>query len=249
MIDRSDGRAPQADAAPGPSPLLYRYWRPPCGVRLAGAETSGWSVLLMPEVGPNATQAHAALEKLLAACRSAGLTASAPRAIDYGEQAVISDGADAMTVNVYGGKGGVRIVLAGKQGTPLAGRVARLIGEQEPALAAAKRPPAALTFPPPPWIGSDESGKGDYFGPLVAAAVYVAAGAEAALRRAGVRDSKLLDDAAARRTAAEVRRLCAGRFAEVVVTPAEYNRRYAALRANRENLNHLLAACHAEALA
>ena len=39
----------------------------------------------------------------------------------------------------------------------------------------------------------DESGKGDWFGPLVVAAVYVEAGQVAALRKGGVRDSKLIE--------------------------------------------------------
>ena len=43
-------------------------------------------------------------------------------------------------------------------------------------------------------IGSDESGKGDYFGPLVVAAVYVDEQTEAQLLALGVRDSKLLPD-------------------------------------------------------
>src|SRR6266705_5105678 len=43
-------------------------------------------------------------------------------------------------------------------------------------------------------IGSDESGKGDYFGPLVIGAVYVDGQTEARLIDLGVCDSKLLPD-------------------------------------------------------
>ncbi|HEX2325304.1 MAG TPA: hypothetical protein VHQ00_07875, partial [Chloroflexota bacterium] len=56
-----------------------------------------------------------------------------------------------------------------------------------------------------PWIGSDESGKGDYFGPLVACAVYVDERILAILETLGVRDSKRLSDAQNRRLAGEVR--------------------------------------------
>ena len=53
-----------------------------------------------------------------------------------------------------------------------------------------------------PVAGSDESGKGDYFGPLVVSAVVVDPTQEAALATAGVRDSKQLSDTATHRAAA-----------------------------------------------
>jgi ribonuclease HIII len=43
-------------------------------------------------------------------------------------------------------------------------------------------------------IGVDESGKGDYFGPIVVAGVYVDAGTEKKLRDLNVRDSKKISD-------------------------------------------------------
>ena len=43
-------------------------------------------------------------------------------------------------------------------------------------------------------IGIDESGKGDYFGPLVIAAVFVNGTTEPELRLMQVRDSKLISD-------------------------------------------------------
>src|SRR5207253_9176080 len=56
---------------------------------------------------------------------------------------------------------------------------------------------AAHTFETP-WIGTDESGKGDYFGPLVSAAVYVDDQILELLAALGVKDSKLLSDKRAR---------------------------------------------------
>ncbi len=57
-------------------------------------------------------------------------------------------------------------------------------------------------------IGIDESGKGDYFGPLVIAGVYVAREQEEQLRAAGVRDSKMLSDKKAAALAEQIRGLC-----------------------------------------
>jgi ribonuclease HIII len=45
-----------------------------------------------------------------------------------------------------------------------------------------------------PVIGSDESGKGDYFGPLVSACIYVDEKIASQLAVLGVRDSKALSD-------------------------------------------------------
>ena len=44
------------------------------------------------------------------------------------------------------------------------------------------------------WAGSDESGKGDFFGPLVVAAVLVDITTAEKLVRLGVRDYKLIND-------------------------------------------------------
>ncbi|MBU1431350.1 ribonuclease HIII, partial [Myxococcota bacterium] len=46
---------------------------------------------------------------------------------------------------------------------------------------------------PAAWIGTDEAGKGDYFGPLVVAGVFVQRAEIDALRALGVDDSKRLD--------------------------------------------------------
>ena len=63
-------------------------------------------------------------------------------------------------------------------------------------------------------IGTDESGKGDYFGPLVVAAVLVPKGQELVLGELGVRDSKQLSDHAAKEIAGQIR---AGYPHEIVI--------------------------------
>jgi ribonuclease HIII len=92
------------------------------------------------------------------------------------------------------------------------------------------------------WIGTDEAGKGDYFGPLVVAAVYVDDLTAGALRDLGVRDSKTLSDRRARELAARIRELCP--TGVVAIGPERYNSLYAEMR----NLNRLLAWAHARAL-
>lgn len=91
-------------------------------------------------------------------------------------------------------------------------------------------------------IGIDESGKGDYFGPLVIAGVYVASEQIEKLRAAGVRDSKAITDKKALALADQIRARCP--FTVVPIGPERYNSLYASFK----NLNRLLAWGHARAI-
>ncbi|HLY37517.1 MAG TPA: ribonuclease HIII [Candidatus Binatia bacterium] len=91
-------------------------------------------------------------------------------------------------------------------------------------------------------IGTDESGKGDYFGPLVVAGVWVGDGGRDALAALGVRDSKTVSDAQAHRLAAAVR--TAHPTSVVAIGPERYNELYASMG----NLNRLLAWGHARVI-
>ena len=96
-----------------------------------------------------------------------------------------------------------------------------------------------------PHAGIDESGKGDFFGPLVVACVYTDAASARALLQAGVADSKTIkSEAKINQLASLIRKECAGKFALLVLRPQTYNRLYD----NIGNLNRLLAWGHAKAL-
>lgn len=101
---------------------------------------------------------------------------------------------------------------------------------------------------PLPHIGTDESGKGDYFGPLVVAGVLVDTETQAELDALGVKDSKLLSDKRCRELASQIRRVCGPRCEEVEIPPERYNQRYAEFQQEGQNLNHLLAWGHARAI-
>jgi ribonuclease HIII len=96
-----------------------------------------------------------------------------------------------------------------------------------------------------PHIGVDESGKGDFFGPMVVAAVYTDEALVNAFRRLNVRDSKTVTtDKRMLELDRDIRRELAGRFAVVAIGPAAYNRLYAKMR----SVNTLLAWGHARAI-
>ena len=91
-------------------------------------------------------------------------------------------------------------------------------------------------------IGIDESGKGDFFGPLVVAAVYADEAGAARLVQLGARDSKTLTD----KRVTAVDQAIREQFIHFVhvIAPAQYNIAYARVK----NLNRLLAAGHAAAI-
>lgn len=95
----------------------------------------------------------------------------------------------------------------------------------------------------PGHIGTDESGKGDFFGPLVVAAFFLPEGQEPVLRELGVRDCKKMSDGRVLETADQLRRGYPY-HSVVAVGPAKYNELYDKLR----NLNRLLAWAHARAI-
>lgn len=91
-------------------------------------------------------------------------------------------------------------------------------------------------------IGSDEAGKGDYFGPLVVVAVRADAKERAELARSGVADSKTLSDETIARLAPALEQRYA--FASEVLMPVDYNVEHPRFG----SLNPLLAELHARCI-
>lgn len=90
-----------------------------------------------------------------------------------------------------------------------------------------------------PHIGTDEAGKGDFFGPLVVAGVYVDGQLGEQLRLLGVQDSKKLSDKKILSIAPKITELCPNYI--ISLLPKKYNELYTKFH----NLNRLLAWCHA----
>ena len=96
-----------------------------------------------------------------------------------------------------------------------------------------------------PHFGIDESGKGDFFGPLVIAGVYVDPGIARKLLDGGVQDSKRIgSDARIRALADLIRKSTLGLVDTVLIGPAKYNDLYEKFA----NLNSLLGWGHARVI-
>ena len=91
-------------------------------------------------------------------------------------------------------------------------------------------------------IGVDESGKGDFFGPLVAAGALVTPEIENQLVRLGVRDSKTISGSSIQAIAAELKKIVP--HSKIVINPKKYNE----LHLKMNNLNRMLAWAHARAI-
>jgi ribonuclease HIII len=96
-----------------------------------------------------------------------------------------------------------------------------------------------------PHFGVDESGKGDFFGPLVVAGAYVDAAIARRFLDAGVQDSKRIgSDARVRALATTIRETSGAATDVVLIGPERYN----ALYEKFENLNKLLGWGHARVI-
>jgi len=96
-----------------------------------------------------------------------------------------------------------------------------------------------------PRIGVDESGKGDFFGPLVVAGVFIDEAAARNMMEIGVRDSKLIKSDARIGDIAKEIRATDGCVANIVtINPEKYNQ----LQAKMGNVNDLLGWGHARVI-
>jgi ribonuclease HIII len=187
------------------------------------------------------------LEALRQYARSQGWDWADGKPIAHGAQVIISHGKDRVTVNFYEKRG--HLVPQGTA-SPLLNALKTWIGvppAQTPAVSSAmKEKTSALPstdLPPFPHIGMDESGKGDWFGPLLVAAVCVDEETAARLAEKNVRDSKKIAPAVLQELAAVIHAVVPETHRRVrIVWPEEYNRLHAAV----PNVNRVLTTVYSE---
>lgn len=176
------------------------------------------------------------VNKTVKILRKCGIRAKDRKELVNGIQIGFFDGSNNCRFNFYHSKKkGFSAIPAGGN-TVLSERIEKLLSTDETEL------------PDETWTGSDEAGKGDYMGPLTAAAVYVDAGLAAGLQNIGVTDSKNLSDEVIRKYAEKIRSIEPDFSTVISVKPSEYNRRFSKLKASGKNSLDLLAECHAEVI-
>jgi ribonuclease HIII len=188
--------------------------------------------------------ASAVLEKLSSYARASG-GAIETTALQNGTRVRLSAEGETFGLNVYPSKGGGCKAVLDRTDTSGAEALAAMLG----GTASASRAKKAASGDVAPaldgvtsWIGSDESGKGDYFGPLVTAAVALTEANWRVLQELGVRDSKSLTDTRAATLAAQIRE--AFPHEVIVILPPRYNQ----LWEKMGSVNRVLAWAHARAI-
>lgn len=175
--------------------------------------------------------------------------------INYGHQFSVFQGQRKVTVNVYNGKKGLNVVYTGEEALKeklAAALEGRAVSEAKQAACGATCADFPHEYEPVyeaqgQWAGSDESGKGDFFGPLVVAAVVVDNSTAAKLRAAGVKDCKLLSDKKILELE-DVIKVNVVDYAVLELKPEFYNLRYEQVVAAGGKLNQLLGSGHINAL-
>lgn len=181
---------------------------------------------------------HDLYNELKTILQTAGYRIGEMEPIDYGLQFVIDNGRRNLLRVYQNKKGRVKYDYSQLKGDSAEEIIALIEGKRN-------RQQHDLDFP---LVGSDEAGKGDYFGPLVCAAVYVDKKAAAGLIRLGVRDSKTMDDAGILLLQSHIEKLVSGHYEVVELSPALYNQKIEQYRQRQQKLNHLLANLHAFAI-
>jgi len=158
---------------------------------------------------------------------------------EYNYEITASEGADKCKILVYFGKKGVKTVLQGNELSTLYKRVDSIVFNK---LFNFKEEPE--TDEPDAYIGTDESGKGDIFGPLVIAAVYVDDTTIGKLSAMGVKDSKEIKNGTIKVLADKIKHIVGGNYVVMEIRPPEYNTMYE----KYNNLNKLLNYAHSKVI-
>jgi ribonuclease HIII len=140
---------------------------------------------------------------------------------------------------VYFGKKGIKTIIQGSTNSGLYSEIHKIVFGKD-----LFNINETLTDEPEQYIGTDESGKGDYFGPLVICGVYVNKDTSSRLKSIGVKDSKELSDSAIRNITIRIKEIIDNNYDLVVLNPGKYN----SLHQKMGNVNKILGWGHARVL-
>ena len=184
------------------------------------------------------------LSHLLPLLHQHGIMISAQQEIPWGMQLRLSKNAEQAVLNIYfSEKKGLSRVLGGSNKSALYSEIQSILGQ-----AGTQRQEKLPLHNWKHWCGSDECGKGDYFGALVVAAFVVEQEDVPRLRELGIQDSKRIKDPQIKEIAKQLYSEFPTRIECIVLKPLKYNEIYANMKNQGKNLNDLLAWQHSSAI-
>lgn len=182
---------------------------------------------------------------LLKKTESNDLILTAEKNIPYGVQLLFEKEGQSISLNVYHSeKKGISFVIGGGKTNTLHALLEKLIQSQT--IQIDRTQPKHHEWKQ--WIGSDESGKGDFFGPLVICSFYCRSDMVDNLQKWGVRDSKLLKDDAIQKTAKLILHTYGTHAKVMILKPDKYNTLYDDFRKQGKKLNEMMTWMHGKAI-
>ena len=177
------------------------------------------------------------LAELLVKTEKNGLILSDEKEIDYGVQLKFSKIEEEIPLNIYfSDKKGISIVIGGTPNNKLRPLLQKILDQ--------KIDPVQTDHNWKLWAGTDESGKGDFFGPLVVCGFICNKAMLPTLKMLGVKDSKLLKDGDIEKIAKQLYARFFGNVETIILHPSKYNELYEQFRKQNKKLNELLAWMH-----
>ena len=173
------------------------------------------------------------------------------RIIQYGLQFLVFKNTQSILLRIYDGKKGLRLDFSQSKNSPLINKISeiitthshpKIINPISTLFQKKEKETKNITSDPDELIGIDESGKGDYFGPLVIAAVYTNPIVTELLEPLKIQDSKTLSELRIKALAKEIKK----NTKHIIITIG--NESYNEIYETMNNLNHMLAWGHAKAI-
>lgn len=184
-------------------------------------------------------QAYTKINQIKLDLSSHGISCGSVDKRQYNYEFAATENSEKLKVQVYFGKKGVKTVIQGNADLILYSKIDSILtgglftGAADNSL-----------DEPEIYIGSDETGKGDFFGPLTVAAVHINKEKSDKLKKIGVCDSKELNDLQINKLAVKIKDIIDGSYEVIVLEPEVYNKLYEKFN----NLNKMLDAAHSEVI-
>ena len=179
------------------------------------------------------------IEFLTQKLMKAGFSVSLPDKKLYNYEVIVNSNKEQAKLLVYFGKKGIKNVIQANPESNLSKELNTIVFGETLFESVQKN---EIKFDE--YIGTDESGKGDYFGPLVVAAVYVDEKTTLELEEAGVKDSKLITDYNIKIIESKIKKIIGDKFEIIQINPEKYNKLYESFN----NLNKIMGWAHSKAI-
>lgn len=190
----------------------------------------------------NKIAAENIINKIKSEVNEAGLETSSILLNQYNYDFSVINGNEKVKVLTYFGKKGTKVLLQGNENSFIYKKIKSLIHSQSEFDFdnSTKNQGSSFTF----YIGTDESGKGDLFGPLVVAGFFYEEKIKENLLSTGVCDSKELSEEKISVIAKKLINDFSQRISVEIIEPSDYNFLYERYK----NLNQLLVNIHSKVI-